>query len=147
MTLTVKTLALGMLALALGASVACAPEKPAAPTYAKDVARSSRPTAAVATVRRGPVAACKATHRTGKKPAACKFDFYDSSDTATCTVAAGAVPPISCWGAHYCVTGSPYAMVISQYIRGEMDACPTPASLMNDWEIDVVTAWLKNPLP
>ena len=52
MTLTVKTLSLGLLALALGGAVACSPEKPAVPTYAKDVGPSSMHTATVATAAR-----------------------------------------------------------------------------------------------
>jgi hypothetical protein len=153
MTLTVKTLSLGMLALALGAVVACVPDKPATPTYAKDVGPIFAAHCNRCHSAKGPGGSLQGDPMTAttpaKMPAACKFDFYDSSDTATCTAAAGgAAPPISCWGAHYCVTGSPYAAVVSHYIRGDVDPMPPPpASLMNDWEVDVMTAWLKNPLP
>jgi hypothetical protein len=148
MTLTVKTLALGMLALALGAVAACAPEKPAAPTYAKDV---------------GPIldAHCSRCHSAsgpdgglqgdpGKAhPASCKFDFYDSNDTSTCSVAdGGGAPPMSCWGAHYCATKPPFSVVLPGYIRGEIDPMPPPpASLLNDWELDVVLRWIDSGAP
>ena len=103
MTLTVKTLALGVLTLALGAVAACAPEKPAAPTYAKDVGPISAAHCSRCHSAKGRVALPRRPDDR-PKPAACKFDFYDSSDTATCTVAAAGCPPISCWGAHYCAT-------------------------------------------
>jgi hypothetical protein len=146
MTLTVKTLALGMLALALGGVAACAPEKPAAPTYTKDV---------------GPIldahcSRCHSAHGPGGAfqgdpganpplPLACHLDFYEG-DPAKCTADPdGGAPPASCNGARFCAMT--FGTVMKLYIRGQsMPMPPPPATLMNDWEADVVEAWLKNPV-
>jgi len=126
MTLTVKTLARGLLTLALGAAVACSPEKPAAPTYAKDV---------------GPIfdAHCNRCHGSNgpdggflgdpganpPKPVLCHFDSYDGAKGAC-------------------------AMLMVPYINQGPNSepmPPPPATKLNDWEIDVLESWAKAPMP
>jgi len=124
MTLTVKTLALGMLALALGGVAACAPEKPATPTYAKDV---------------GPIldAHCNRCHggpdggflgepnptTQHPTPQLCHLDSVDSAKTC-----------------------APLIVLDINQGKGSLPMPPAPATKLNDWEIDVIESWAKNPM-
>ncbi len=58
-----------------------------------------------------------------------------------CTIPDGSVAaPATCRrGANYC------AALLGSYIRSTMP--PAPAPKLNDWELDVVDRWIKNPIP
>lgn len=144
MRLTEKTLALAALALAALATVACAPEKPATPSYARDVAPifEAHCTRCHTSKNGGPLA----NPATGKTPLVCRLDFYDG-DPATCAPADGGAPPPACWGAHFCATS--FGGPLKSYINGVTDPMPPPPStLLNDWERDIVERWVAacNPV-
>ena len=128
MTLTVKTLALGILALALGGVAACAPEKPAAPTYEKDVGPILDAHCARCHNSRGPDGGFLGEADASTKsptPQVCRFDSY-----------AGAKPPC--------------AQLMQPYINqgpGSDPMPPPPATKLNDWEIDVLVRWGNNGAP
>ena len=151
MTLTAKSLSLGVVALALGGVVACSPEKPAAPTYAKDVGPIFAAHCNRCHSANGPGGAFQGDPDASSPvplPLVCHLDFYEGNPAMCTADPDGGTPPPSCNGAHYCA--KMLAPLMHSYIRGQVPKLsmpPPPASLMNDWELDVVDAWIKNPLP
>jgi hypothetical protein len=144
MTLTEKTLALGSLVLALAVS-ACGPEKPAMPSFAKDVAPIFNAHCTRCHSANGPDGGFSANPVTGLTPNVCNLDFYEG-DPATCGSVDGGAPPRGCAGAHYCATT--YRQFMTEYINWKVDPMPPPpSSMMNDWERDVVERWVANPIP
>jgi hypothetical protein len=144
MTLTEKTYTLAALALALLAS-ACGPAKPANPSFAADVAPIFNAHCTRCHSAHGPDGGFSDDPVMGKTPAVCHLDFYQG-DPATCGNVDGGVPPPACQGAHYCATM--YHQFMVDYINGMgFPMPPPPSSLLNDWEKDIVTRWIANPIP
>jgi hypothetical protein len=145
-TLTMKRLVFGILALAVSGAVACAPEKPAAPTFAKDVRPIFEAHCNRCHSARGPGGAFLGDPvpmgTVHPVPQSCHLDFYEG-DPATCAPADGGAPPPSCTGAKAC------AGLLKPYIEhtGGYPMPPPPASKLTDWEIEVIDTWAKNPMP
>ena len=143
MKVTVKTLARGMLTLALGAVVACAPDKPAMPTYTKDVGPISRRTATGATARKVRVARFKGS-RTPPRGTRCLslaiWTFMRATLRFAVRMVEALLPPA--WARTAAGGSSAYIQVDDQ---NRMP--PAPASKLDDWEIDVVVRWAMNPSP
>ncbi len=103
MKVTVKTLARGLLTLALGAVVACAPDKPAMPTYTKDVGPIFAAHCNRCHSAKGPGGAFQGEPNPTTRdpvPQSCHLDFYES-DPAICGSDGGSTAT-SCMGAHSC---------------------------------------------
>ena len=126
-------------ALAFVALPACVPSAPDAPTYKTDVqpifmARCVRCHGAGDMLQGDPVA----TNTTTPTPTICYLQRFD--DGGDCSVAS------TCkHGAHYCATL--YGTYISADDSSKQRMPPLPADRLNDWEMDVLNRWAKNPLP
>jgi len=129
-------------ALALTALSACSPEVPAAPTYTKDVA---------------PIldAHCVRCHGQGGTLNAYEFPVYGSKQApTTCYLqtydnAGDCTTPGSTtcqFGAKTCV-GQINAYAISGTVAAKTLMPPPPSDPLNDWEKDVLSKWIANPLP
>jgi hypothetical protein len=120
---------------------ACAPEVPAAPTYANDV----QPILMAHCVRCHGAndmlnALPEAAHLRAPMPLLCYFQrLADEGDCATGT-------STTCkHGAQYCALMIPPRL---SYPRGNIGIMPpAPSDPLNDWEKDVLQRWALNPAP
>ena len=133
-----------LLAAALALS-ACMPDKPLMPSFATDVrpilmAHCARCHGAGGTLQGDPGNYPLGNPPEGYLPGAPPRPYLDIfADEGDCVIPDGGTLPASCK-----VGALSYAPILENYFASMP---PPPAAKLNDWEMDVVRRWGKNPLP
>ena len=69
------------------------------------------------------------------KPSYCRLDFYEGP--GDCSAPDGGLPPMSCWGAHFCATTQAVLFHARLHpVPGGSVMPPPPSPRLNDWELE-----------